>query len=74
MKKPARPKENKREVPLRTCRECGHSYDWHSRALDGHLILCRYPFKMDGGKYCIFLRDPECENFTPRIENAETKE
>lgn len=49
------------------CRDCAESYDWHSKALDGHLILCRCPYKMDGGKFCIFLSDPACEeHFKPR--------
>lgn len=48
------------------CRDCAHSYDWHSKALDGHLILCRCPFKQQGGKYCIFLSDPACERFKAR--------
>lgn len=48
------------------CRDCGHSYDWHSKALDGHLILCRCPFKQEGGKFCIFLSDKACDLFKPR--------
>ncbi len=48
------------------CRHCSHSYDWHSKAIDGHLILCRCPYKMDGGRYCVFLSDPQCENFDLR--------
>jgi len=56
------------------CRHCSHSYDWHSKALDGHLILCRCPYKMEGGKYCIFLSDPQCEHFDLRKENNEQTE
>lgn len=48
------------------CRDCALSYDWHSKALDGHLILCRCPHKQQGGKFCIFLNDPACELFKPR--------
>ena len=29
------------ENPKYKCKDCVHSYDWHSKALDGHLILCR---------------------------------
>lgn len=55
------------------CRDCAHSYDWRSKALDGHLILCRCPFKQQGGKFCIFLSDPQCEHFKLR-PNGEKKE
>lgn len=24
-----------------TCRQCANSRDWHNKAVDGHLILCR---------------------------------
>lgn len=51
-----------------TCRDCARSYDWHSKALDGHLILCRCPLKQQGGRFCVFLRDPACENFIKRTE------
>lgn len=50
------------------CRDCAHSYDWNSPALDGHLILCRCPYMKEGGKYCIFLSDPACERFAKRIQ------
>ena len=53
------------------CRHCAHSYDWHSKALDGHLILCRCPFKQQGGKFCIFLSDHQCEHFKLRTNHAE---
>lgn len=62
--KKARSAENER--PRYHCRDCAHSYDWCSPAMDGHLILCHCPFKMDGGKYCVFLNDPQCENFKLR--------
>lgn len=52
------------------CIDCEHSYDWHSKAIDGHLILCRCPFKQQGGKYCVFLSDPQCERFKKRETNA----
>lgn len=52
----------KQEIKYR-CRDCVHSYDWHSPALDGHLILCRCPHdaKTMHGKWCKFLSDPACE-------------
>lgn len=47
------------------CRDCVHSYDWHSKALDGSDILCRC--KLDErtahGKWSKFLDDWQCENF-----------
>lgn len=48
--------------------DCAKSYDWHSKALDGHLILCRCPHKQEGGRYCIFLNDPQCEHFVKRLK------
>lgn len=48
------------------CRDCANSYDWQSPALDGHLILCRCPFKKQNGKYLIFLSNPQCEHFKLR--------
>lgn len=77
-RKPARGRETKREgnknAALYKCRDCANSYDWHSKALDGHLILCRCPYKMQGGKFCIFLSDPACEeHFKPR-NNAQTEQ
>lgn len=56
------------------CSDCEHSYDWHSKALDGRLLLCRCPFKQQGGKYCIFLFNPQCENFKLRLNNGERAE
>lgn len=55
------------------CRDCANSYDWHSPAIDGHLILCRCPFKQQGGKFCVFLSDPQCEHFKLQ-ENGEKTE
>lgn len=52
------------------CRDCANSYDWQSRALDGHLILCRCPYKKQNGKYLIFLSTPQCENFKLREDNG----
>lgn len=53
------------EKPKYQCRHCKHSYDWCSKALDGHFILCRCPFYKEG-KYCRFLSDPQCEHFLKR--------
>ena len=64
-------KKKQEEKPKRFCRECGHSYDWHDKAWDGHLILCRCPFKQQGGKFCIFLSDEACENFIERKEGEQ---
>lgn len=59
------------EAPKYRCRDCAHSYDWQSRALDGHMILCRCPFRKEGGKYLIFLSDYQCEeHFKPRQDNG----
>lgn len=48
-----------------SCKDCRHSYDPHSKALDGHMILCRCKFdaKTEHGKWCKFLKDPQCEHF-----------
>lgn len=42
------------------CQDCKHSYDPHSRALDGHMILCRCPFHTDRSRF--MLRDG-CDMF-----------
>ena len=55
-------------VPRYRCRDCKHSYDWHDKAHDGRLILCRC--KLDErtmfGKWCKFLSDPQCAKFKLR--------
>lgn len=56
------------------CRDCERSYDWHSKALDGHLILCRCPLKQQGGKFCVFLNDPSCESFIQRTSEPDITE
>nr|DAP49985.1 MAG TPA: zinc-ribbon domain protein [Caudoviricetes sp.] len=56
--------------PTYRCRDCANSYDWHSKAVDGHLILCRCPYKQNGGQFCIFLKDPQCEHFKLRATNG----
>lgn len=58
----AKRKQQVKRTTKYQCRDCANSYDWNSRALDGHLILCRCPFKQDGGRFCIFLSDPACED------------
>jgi hypothetical protein len=74
-RKPTSGNGKKREVNPYKCRDCANSYDWHSKALDGHLILCRCPYKMEGGKFCIFLSDHACdEHFKLRTEDAPTEE
>ena len=50
----------------RTCGECAESYDFHSLALDGHMILCRCRYRKDGGKYSIFIKDKACKLFKQR--------
>lgn len=56
------------EKPQFRCRDCAHSYDWHSKAIDGHDILCRCKLdaKTEHGKWCKFLNDPQCEQFKHR--------
>jgi hypothetical protein len=63
-------KKEQQERPKRYCQDCAHSYDWHSQALDGHLILCRCKLdeKTDHGKWCKFLSDIECRLFKPRTD------
>ena len=63
------------DKPKYFCRDCKHSYDWHSKALDGHLILCRCPLdkKTENGRWCKFLSDPMCEHFEIR-EDAKVEQ
>nr|DAD63630.1 MAG TPA: zinc-ribbon domain protein [Caudoviricetes sp.] len=68
MAAPRRSKQAVAEVKYR-CRDCANSYDWHSKAIDGHLILCRCPYKQQGGKFCVFLSDPQCGHFKLRTDN-----
>lgn len=60
------------EQPKFRCRDCANSYDWHSKALDGHLILCRCKLdkKTEFGRWCKFLSDPQCEHFKQRTDNG----
>lgn len=41
------------------CKDCKHSYEPHSKALDGSMILCRCPF----WKYSRFLNRDYCDKF-----------
>jgi hypothetical protein len=41
-----------------SCKDCRHSYDPHSKALDGHMILCRCEFF----QYSKFLERDICDN------------
>ena len=68
MAKRTPPNRKKPEQPKYHCSDCRHSYDWHSEAIDGHLILCRCPLDegTKHGKWCKFLKDPQCENFILR--------
>ena len=60
----------KTEKPRYKCKDCKHSYDWNSKALDGHMILCRckYDEKTEHGKWCKFLSDPQCKHLDLRQE------
>lgn len=62
LRQPAAP-----DPPQRYCRDCAHAYDFHSPALDGHMILCRCPHdeRTERGKWCIFTRQRACDRFTP---------
>lgn len=62
------------QAMLYRCRDCANSYDWHSKALDGHLILCRCKYKQDGGRYCIFLSDLQCEHFIKRKDDGKDEQ
>lgn len=56
------------EAPRYRCQDCAHSYDWHSKALDGNMILCRCPHdaKSQYGKFSKFLTDYPCGHFKQR--------
>ena len=43
-----------------SCKDCKHSYDPHSKALDGHMILCRCPFHTDRSR---FMQRDGCDMF-----------
>lgn len=62
----------KKEPQKPHCRDCVYSYDWSGRAYDGSLILCRCPYddKSKNGKFCKFLKDPQCERFEKRATNG----
>ena len=45
------------------CRECAHSYDYHSMSLSGNPILCRCKFH----KFCKLLNWDSCEHFKLKL-------
>ncbi len=48
------------------CRDCRHSYDWHEISLATRLpFMCRCKHYTNG-KFCKFLKDPQCEHFELR--------
>lgn len=51
------------------CRDCAHAKDWHSKALDGHMILCKCIYHTEG-KWSQFLSASACEHFAPRREQG----
>ena len=51
------------QKPAYTCKDCKHATDFHSKALDGHWILCKCHFH----EYSKFLTRDYCEHFTKRI-------
>lgn len=67
---PRAKKNGQSEWDGKHCRDCALSYDWHDKAHDGSLILCRCPHKQQGGKFCIFLSDRACEKFVQRTEGG----
>jgi hypothetical protein len=70
--KPRR-RQPERVKPTVFCSDCRHSYDWHSKAIDGHLILCRCRLdaKSEYGKWSKFLSDAACDNFQQRQEDEQ---
>lgn len=58
-------KTSSAEKPQYTCKDCKNSYGWCSKALDGHLILCRCKYYTNG-RWCKFLHDRQCEHFIKR--------
>ena len=62
----AKKKTIEKETRQYTCRECANSYDWHGKNYAGEPFLCRCKYKQQGGKFCIFLKDPQCANFVKR--------
>lgn len=48
------------------CQDCKHSYDPHSKALDGHMImiLCRCPFHTKRSR---FMTRDGCEMFQKKL-------
>lgn len=57
----AKKAKSPKEVGL-SCKDCRHSYDPHSKALDGHMILCRCKFF----QYSKFLERDCCDKFSKK--------
>lgn len=72
MARQTRASRSKPDPPKHHCRDCAHSYDWHNKSLDGHLIFCRckYDAMSQFGKWSKYLSDPECDNFKNRPQSA----
>ncbi len=45
-----------------SCKDCIHSYEPHSKALDGHMILCRCKFF----EFSRFLEHDCCDKFSKK--------
>lgn len=52
----------KQPIKKPDCMDCKHSYDPHSPALDGHMILCRCEFR----QWSVFMKGDGCDKFTRR--------
>lgn len=74
-KSPCGAKNRQNTLYDKTCKDCGNSYDWQSKALDGHLILCRCQLdtKTEHGKWCKFLKDHACKQFIQRKDDGKTE-
>jgi len=67
----ARTARRKAEPPTQyRCRDCQNSYDWQEIGYDGKPFLCRCQYKQEGGKFCIFLNDRQCEHFILRKDDG----
>ena len=73
---PKSAKRTRQDVPQYQCRHCTFSYDWHEKAYDGSMMMCRCPYYTDG-KWCQFLDHAACEHFNLRqgvkIDGNQTK-
>lgn len=55
MARATKPKET-----ISDCQDCRHSYDPHSKALDGRMTLCRCPFHTDRSR---LMKHDGCDRF-----------